>query len=1000
MIKIEKKNKKKPLIIITASVLALLIASMAALFALLPESEEQSQVSSSTTKYIYNATTSSRIVDFSVDGDNGYFAAKRSSDGTYIYYYKDSLGAEQVYYPAICYTETAFDYTTLYATVDDGWNMPKISYILASLANPVYQERIEINTDDIAYGAALSVYGLDAEHRETITFTCTENRVVEEIGENGEITGVEKEVDVFRTIYIGNRLVSGTGYYVQVEERIVGYTEFKSEEEAEADNADNIKYVYACPTAENFKYALEGFTAFVTPRLIMPGNSSLGDTAMEPYLTTSYKQWTNTVHDGKDDYENPITELVTKDSIVVFKADLLTPFYSMEEDTDSAHSDGYIHSGYKSYQVDLKDIGGRVLFTRFTNAVIGSEVKKYDEDILATIIYNTNSVSLSDGVSGEYSYKIYEIDSILTDTAEYTSGTAEEYGATLIKVRYTFKDGDDDEWYEILGGESQHAVIDLTDERIPEAVRSYLRTCEVGNVDYDSASFSFTYTKENANTSIAKYVIADIVSIYEADGDDYVTASKISETSLVLYNYQLLSDGEVVDEGESMVDLSGITEESEEYLQAVKQKLVGLGVQDGINYTAYTNTEYYQFFMDFATYSIREIEYYVERELISAYKFVNPSNRNVFYGESIHENALPSNHQFKSYAVDSNSCDYVARVLGGMLVGSSSSVFEGLSGDEVVAVGLTPDNMRTYGLHAYTIYFEIPRGISENDDGDYDCYESIGFTLYISERQADGTRYVGSDMYDLIVKMDADTLYWIEEDFVDFWARRNMVMVNQTYLDRVTATVNLDDVYGKYVFDLSHPNAWILANGDLVYTLGEGESGDAYDALWVYASTSGNCSPSLLTQHLADIGKDEVRLSRIHALSYTGDASALVTVKYDELGDNNFKSFLEIIYSISYVGTLTPEEAAAATAKEPVLTLSFYVDEAVGSTAAEYGYDFYYTDDGAVAVSIYKYNSITGEHTDESCNFYISNFGFKKIIYALTDLTNGVIIETDQGFRD
>ena len=122
-----------------------------------------------------------------------------------------------------------------------------------------------------------------------------------------------------------------------------------------------------------------------------------------------------------------------------------------------------------------------------------------------------------------------------------------------------------------------------------------------------------------------------------------------------------------------------------------------------------------------------------------------------------------------------------------------------------------------------------------------------------------------------------------------------------------------------------------------------------------------------------------------------------LTVGYDTAGDSNFKDFLRVLYSVSYVGSLTEEEIADAKSREAVLTLSFKVEQ---SSAYEYAYDFHYTSEGKVAVVMYRIDTITGVRHSESCNFYISNFALKKIVNALSDLTNGVYINVGEGFRD
>ncbi len=986
MIKPEKKKLKRPLVItVTASVLLVLIVVTTVVLETLinggfgtgetntkptpPELIEGEALYNSTTALMYPSTTSAKIQSFTVNGENGYFAAKRPNkdSGIFIYYYKDDEGTEQVYLPPICYSDSSFDYTTLYANSGDGMNTQKLTYVLSSISIPMFDSRIELKPDSNGhYGSALSVYGLDSEHRESITFTYLEN---------------DKEVT--RTVYIGNRLVTGIGYYIQL--------------------SDRPEYVYVSSGSENYKYALEGFSSFVVPRLIMQGNSANGDTTAEPLLTTGYKQWKNVVYDGKDKWGNtkPTPDMVAEGSNIVFTADVLSSIYTSKEDSDLTHTDGYVHSGYKSYQVDLADSAKRAIFKRFIATVTGKAVGNYEDDnILATIVKNTNPVTIKDGVSKKYTYEIYEIESVLTDDSEYTSGPVGDNN--LIKVNYTYLI-DGKEYVgdgEVLPfGEPLHAVIDLSDERIPLNIRQYLRAQNVGRLS-ERQKFDIVYTEENANASKATYIIQDITLIHEIKDEELIAVDKITENSIVTFNYRLLSDGEVVDEGIETMPLGEITDKSEDFLKEVKKKLLGLEMQDGVDIKVYEQNEYYQIFMNFETYSIKSIDYYVVRELVSAYKFVNPSDRDSFYGEAIHENDLPENHPNKAYAVDWQSCDYVAKILGGITAGSSSTVFEGLWGSEVVDVGLTPANMKEYGLYDYTIYFELPRLLTMVGD-DYEWFDTTGFTLYISSRNSDGTRYVGSDMYDIIVKMDADILYWVEESFIDFWARRDIVMVHQSKLDKVTATIDLDTFKGKYVFDVEHPDAWLTEDGLVFVDPGEDVTNkEKYNALNVFASVSGEYTETLLSQCMEKQGSQNVHLANIYNIAAGITSGEGLVEGYDTLGDSNFKSFLSVLYGTGYMGLLTPDEKSFISEKTPVMTLSFYLESSSESSVDEYAYDFYYTDLGRVAVSVYRYNAYTGERRGERCDFYISNFGFKKIVGSISNLLNGVVIDLDAGYKE
>ncbi len=1026
MVEVKRKNKiKRPLAItVTASILLVLIIVTTVVLETLINGGFSITQGGTTTKepleliegeaylngstpLMYPGTSSDKIQSFSISGkDVEYFAAKRPGKeyGVFIYYYEDNKGEEQAYFPPICSTEADFDYTTLYAISDDGINTQKLTYVLAALANPMFDDRIKLTPDTNGhYGRDLAIYGLDSDSRKTMTVSYLETK-------DG------KEVETQRTIYIGDKLVTGVGYYVQM--------------------SDRPEYVYIASGVDYYKYALEGFSSFIVPRLVMQGNTENGDSTKEPLLTTSYKQWSSVVHDGKDEWGNEIAEFVAKNSNVVFTANKLTPIYPSKDYVNVISDDGYIHYEEETYQVDLSEYANRQNFQNFVTTIEGKEV---GSSLLVTIVSNTNSVEITDGKSRKYTYKITAVDSVITPTKEYTS--ADEYTKdkaegkvgenSLIKVEYTYLvDGNapevekDGVVYSFEG--PFHAVIDLNDfetlikstndtaekQKLSDAWAS-LKAASLGVLS-SPVSFDLIYTKDNAQNAETVYNIKDITLVYDETENGLVAVNTITENSIVNYTYQLLTvkrdsggniiSSEIVSEGTETLPLDQITEETDEFYRNIKAALVEFGqVASDVNLAANTQENTYQIFRSFTTYSIKSIDYYVVREMVSAYKFVNPSKRDDFYGEAIHSNDLPADHKYKPYAVDWQSCDYVAKVLGGLTAGSSSTVFEGLWGEKVVAVGLTPDNMKEYGLYAHTIYFEIPRLVGMQGD-EFTWLETVGFTLYISDVNENGKRLVGSDMYNIIVEMDGDILYWVDESFEDFWARRDLVMVQQTKLDKVTATLNLKEIYGKYVFEVEHPDAWMTDEGVVVGGDGEGmEENEIYEALHVYASVAdAPHSDTLVSEYINSTGAKDVWLADIYDIANGYEGSGHLTKKYDTLGDSNFKSFLSVLYSIGYVGTLTDDDLKALeeSGRTPVMTLSFYLESSSTSAVDEYAYDFYYTDDGRVAVSLYRYNASTGEHTGERCNFYISNYSFKTLVGSISDMLNGAEVDLGEGFRD
>ena len=161
-------------------------------------------------------------------------------------------------------------------------------------------------------------------------------------------------------------------------------------------------------------------------------------------------------------------------------------------------------------------------------------------------------------------------------------------------------------------------------------------------------------------------------------------------------------------------------------------------------------------------------------KLIVSFKFCNPSKRNgnddLFY-----KNELSEEH------LNIFSCESVLKLLGGIT--SDSDTSEGLIG-ETVELGLTPENMEKYNLSAHKIYFEMPRGIFLSSDGsgndaldDYGWISTLGVNLYFSpatyDENGNEIRYVGSDLFDIIVKVPAEDFEFLDYNFNEFWTKSN-----------------------------------------------------------------------------------------------------------------------------------------------------------------------------------------------------------------------------------
>ena len=982
MIQVKKRSKKSLLaIIVSFSVLLLLIVGLAIFSAVVKNTPApEQQIGTSSTQYIYGPIDTSRIQSFGIDAHEGFIGA-RLVDGTYYLYYKDENGDQKLYYPSICASEPGFEYESLYSVTDDGMNVYKLSYVLYAIANANYDSKITLEVPDGAqsreeklasYEEQLQAYGLDKAGREMVTFTYFTGETNSETGEK-----ITKKI----TVYIGNKLVTGVGYYLKLSGDIF-------EAGASQDAADST--VYISSGAENYSYALEGFNNFVAPRVVMSGNLNNGDQNVTPQYTPSYRQWKNTVVDKAGETVKDKTKVVVTANIIT------SPYVSIENEAEqermSVEENGYSSIFDRKTEIDLEYIADTAEYKSLINTLTSSKIGDYSASpIVSTVVFDRNVAD----EGKNYSYKIYEVESFVNaDGSEHT--TADGGRNIYVKVRYScVADGSQ---IKHSGAEADmlHAVIDLTDTRVPENVRNILLGANIG-VLTSPLEFDFTYTADNSAASVFEYRIKHISHIY--DKSTYKEVYKISGSTIVLFTYEMVYNGKVVSTDTMTADLT-LSGENDDPLEAgIRSTLLNLKIESNGLYeqdkVAYSSNRYHQMFKSFTTYEIKSVDYFVESEEIVSFKYTDTPDP--YYGGDIHVNTLPNTHKYSSYPVDWRRCDRVIKVLSGTLLGTSSLGFEGLSGTRVVAAGLTPKNMADYGLYAYTISYTIPRFADSSNN--YAGEDTVTFTIYISETNSEGKRYVGSDMYDLIVEMDGETLDFVEESFVDFWAKRDIMLVDQEYVNKMDVEFNMEGLRGKYSFNVAHPTVWIVTykdgtRGRLNYDPGDLTdhptiaSKQEYIAATVYASVTGeNLTETLLVQRLRATGQESLH---IHALyNYRDDNPDNQAVGFDYLGDSSFKDLLLILYGTIFNGTLSEESAKKAMEKEAVMTLSYEVE---GSGTFK-TYRFYYTDDGRVAVSV-------SEGVSESCYFYISNYAFKTLIKAYSELVNGYPVSEKGGYAE
>ena len=852
----------------------------------------------------------------------------QDSDGAFILYYTDGEGEKQVYYPDICAADPSFSYTSLYATDAFGQGqIARILYLKQGLSSLAFGERIAITEENRA--SVLAEYGFDAG-------TTTVRLRYETDGDAQS-----------HKIVVGGTLISKNGYYLMIDDR---------------------PYVYSVENTM-LDYAMKPFTFYINPRLVSEGLST--DGVYEPYLTTMYRQWKNTLHETAGD-------VIPADAEVILRAIARSPYIAgVSEGTPG--EDGYLLSGESTRTFDLSVLGANDAYARLVAALTGRTVGALPSPLYVSVLSGARSLRIPDGEAAHYTYTIRAIEAILTDTGEIRDEDYPVLSHNLLKVAYTYTSD---------GGETSaltHGILDLSDANLPSDAVAKLRAMKVGEIrnESDFVTFDVHYTSETATSHEIKILLTEIMSIYNADATE--TEDVAADGSLISYRYRYVIDGKKQDREYS------VTVKLTDSLGDVYTKLLGQKVGKNLSVELASYTEYGEVMSDFVTYEIGEISYFITKEEIVAFRFVNSSERDPFYGESIYENLTQGRRRL--YGLSSTNCEGTVKFLGG--VGSDTSLSSGLVGAETVAVGLTPAVMKEYGLYAYTLYFELPRGISSRDSGDgdesddYTWLDTLGFTLYISERQADGSRFVASDLYGTVVRVEDEDFRFLEYDFTEYWARQTLLLLDVKELSALDVEFFMDDLKGKYGFHLKHTTYYVTSEGKGYLSPPSDGNYTEYDMIEIGVTPSGDATDNLLLSFMRSQGTNTVSLKDFYNATLGGGES--VNVRNDPAGTAYFKELLQILYQIPYSGTLTEEEQATLlTDAAKLMKLSVKLK----GSAYRYAFEFYRVDDRRIAVRMYR-ESESGAVSGEVTDFTVSAFSFKKIAYAFVSLLDGKVIDGD-----
>ena len=960
--------------------------------------EDGEVLSSSNIPLAYATISEKNITDIHIEQYEGSDIAKEKfgvfrepdengqPNGIFLFrYYAEGKDDPLVYYPPIAGEDPDFNYESLYSIEgNDGFGrIYYLTYLCSALGNPMFTERIELPTgDDEASqrkrNAIFRDCGITESQRTDVYLTfCERNSKTNEIVEDSEKTIL---------IRIGGKAASGVGYYFMV-----------------IDNEHDRPYIYYT-NSEYLSYALKSFSDYVKGTVVSQGLTS--DAMYGPYLTTNFTSWQGTMY---TEGEIKLSENVTK---------YQNPVVITEGIYRKSKADGGYDTGSGALKFDLEALKKHSDFNRIVNALVGKSVGELDQTLVLTILNDLSPSSSKDRLlnlsssnpSIEYEYKIVKIESVITNSGERTDGTVGD-GDNLVKVTYSYTVGE-------TTVTDCHGVLDLRKLTTEEAAK--LKGKTVGeNLSENPVVISVVYTRENAYKTSYKYVLRSVDAIFDEDGN---LAKTITEKTYVNISYDIYVNGVYSETKTHPIRLADFSEKHNLY--PLKDILLGNGVGD-YNDVICDEVTLYEYMRDFSTYEISEIKYFTVNEIVVSFAFQNASERNPFYGENLYVNLLEN--EYKIYGLNAGSCEEVVKLLGG--IGTDSNSASGLSGT-TVAIGLTADNMEKYGLYAHKIYFEMPRLIydaTEGTDGDsadvlsdFAWVDTIGFTLYISDYKYDEygnrVRYIGSDMYDVVVKVYTADFDFIELSFVDFWARKSMVMMDITKVDQIKLEFNMaaSQLMGTYTFDVDFMDGYsAYVNGELLFSK---EKLNGYYAVTDFQKVTVTASDDAFNTGFKKLfGTESADLAWLYQQTlgggktnyYPGAEDTTYSAAY-------FNSAYSILQLIEYVDNLTEQEQTMYFGKNLVMSLHLKVEgQKIGGEEFYYTYDFYRIDDRRIMVSLYKSNA-DGECIDDNGNvvpsdkigeytvsdFYIDAFAFKKLVNAYMQLLDGNAFDENLGYPE
>ncbi len=859
-----------------------------------------------------------KTLDIFIEGEDGsYGIRKLQNTGTLYFYTLNDEGEASLYYPPVADLDANFDYTSLYATDDLGMGV--------GLPRVMF---LAVSAGSVAFSERIPLADDAAEQQTQLKKYGLD---VPQTRMTLKYTTANGTACTYK-VSVGDLMPGNRGYYCMVDDR---------------------PYVYATST-DSINYILQPLEYYIQPSLVSPGTTGQTGSQFEGYITVEFREYINKIF-------NEGTTPIPADAKVIVEG--------------SKRGSGAAAPSSRPLEFDLKDLKDDPDFARLIvilkGKTLGAQTLQFTQRLATD---KSRLLSFEETDSHTYQYTITRVDALLEEDEEITTGTVGSH--TLLKVRYLLDKGGSE------APEENEGIIDLTQTPLEASTLSEIASLPVGTdiAAAEQVAFSVTYTEDVAIQQELNIVVDEILAIYTAEFD---FATVVEEDSIVFCRYRYTKGGETVFSEEGYFDLSM----TDELSVGVRTALLGKGAENNLSLKVYTYMEQYEFLSAYIEYTMTNILSFVCPDEIVAFGFQNEADRDPFYRETYFSGRLPATHPYYLYGLDDDVCQAVIRALGGMQDDASQAA--GLFGNETVAIGLSPEVLLKYGLYANTVYLEVPRGITTvttaSGATEFRWQYTLPFTMFISDVQYDpdtgeAFRYAASDLYDLVVRIDAEVFSFLDKTFPEYWARENMIMVDIADVSSLRAEAFFDDLKGSYEFQVK---TVAVPNTD----------GSTTDRRFIHVVAGQESTNEALLAYMRENGKlpgDVIQLNDIYDYAL-GVEDAVHGKNY--AGDGYFSEWLLKLFAVDYRGTLTPEEQAACLSSGMVYRLTLDLK----AKSADYVFEFYRGTDRKVMVRMYQSLDGTMSGTPVQ-DFYISSLGLKELVGGIEKLLSGESIDPQQGY--